>query len=49
MSFEPDNIEHEVSIEELLRQIIIKLDIIIMHNEQITDEKFKQEDLDNDN
>lgn len=48
MSFEPDNVDHEVSIEYLLKEIIIRLDILIRHNEEITDEAFKEEDIIND-
>lgn len=48
MSWEADNPEHEVSLEELLKQIIMRLDILIRHHEEITDERFKQEDVDND-
>ena len=45
MSFEADNIEHEVSIEDLLQQIILRLDILIRHNEELNDQIFTEEDL----
>ena len=46
MSFEPDNIESELTIKELLQLILDELRLIKMHNEQITDQIFKSEDID---
>ena len=48
MSFEPDNIEHEVSLEDLLRAVILRLDILIKHNEHLTNEVITEEDLEDD-
>ena len=45
MSFEPDKSEHEKTIEQLLRDIVLRLDILIRHNEIITDEAIKEEDI----
>ena len=45
MSFEPDNIENELTIKELLQLILDELRLIKMHNEQITDQIFKFEDI----
>ena len=45
MSFEPDNIESELTIKELLKLILDELRLIKMHNEQITDQIFKPEDI----
>ena len=46
MSFEPDNIENELTIKELLQLILDELRLIKMHHEQITDQIFKSEDID---
>ena len=46
MSFEPDNIESELTIKELLQLVLDELRLIKMHNEQITDQVFKSEDID---
>ena len=46
MSFEPDNIESELTVKELLQLILDELRLIKMHNEQITDQIFKSEDID---
>ena len=46
MSFEPDNIENELTIKELLQLVLDELRLIKMHNEQITDQIFKSEDID---
>ena len=46
MSFEPDKTEHEKEVEELLNQIIACLNVLIRHNEEITDEIFNEEDID---
>lgn len=45
MSIEADSVEHEVSLEDLLQQIIVRLDILIRHNEHLNDEIFTEEDL----
>lgn len=46
MSFDPDSVEHEMSVIDLLKQIVNRLDILIRHNENITDEIFTEEDVD---
>lgn len=43
-----ENVEHEVSVEDLLRQIISRLDLLLRYNEEITGEKFREEDTIND-
>lgn len=45
MSVQAEPIEHERSVEELLLEIIEKLQIIIRHNEELTDQEFTEEDL----
>jgi hypothetical protein len=45
MSIEADPVEHEVSMQDLLREIVMRLDILIRHSEENTDEKFTQEDI----
>ena len=45
MSNNLDSVEHELSVEELLREIIDRLDILILHNESITDEIYTEEDI----
>ena len=46
MSIEADNPEHEQSVEELLREVILRMDLMLRHFEEITDEKFTEEDID---
>jgi len=46
MSIKADNVEHEVSTEDLLKTIIEKLEILIRHNECLNDEIYTEEDLD---
>jgi hypothetical protein len=48
MSFEPDNIDHDLSVEDLLLAILNELRIIKTHQEQITGEIIKQEDVNED-
>jgi len=47
MSVDGDNKKHESTIEDLLRAIIVKLDILILHNEEISDQIFTEEDIEN--
>jgi hypothetical protein len=49
MSLDGDNTKHEVSTEDLLNQIITKLDIMIRHFEELDDQIFTDEDLNNPN
>ena len=44
MSFKPDNIEQDLTVKELLELILIELKVINLHQEVITDQKFKSED-----
>jgi len=46
MSFEPDNVEHELTVKELLERILEKLSILCLHHEEITGEKITNEDVD---
>ena len=45
MSIEAENIEQDLTVKELLQEIINRLDILILHNEVITDEEFTEEDI----
>ena len=42
-----ESAEHEASVEELLMNIIDRLDVLILHNEIITDDRITEEDLGN--
>lgn len=44
MSFKPDDIEHDLTVKELLQLILEELRVIRLHNEVITDQVFKNED-----
>ena len=48
MSFEPDAVNHELTTEELLLRILNELSIMRMHQEIITGQKIKVEDIDED-
>ena len=48
MSFEPDNKEHELTQKELLAMVLGQLNIIRMHNEIITGQIIKVEDINNE-
>ena len=45
MSVDAEPIEHQYSVEELLERIVLRLDILIRHNEEITDEQITDEDI----
>ena len=49
MSFEPDKSEHEKTIEQLLRDIVLRLEILIKHNELINEEIITEEDIEDGN
>ena len=44
MSFEPDNVEHELTTKELLQLVLTELRMIKLHQEIITDQVFKPRD-----
>lgn len=45
MSFDADSKENEITVNDLLRKIITRLDVLIRHNEEINDEIYKEEDI----
>jgi len=45
MSFEPDNVEHDLTVKELLEEILISLRILILHQQCASDEIYKEEDI----
>lgn len=45
MSVQAEPIKHENKLENLIKEMILKLDILIKHNEQLTDEKFTEKDI----
>lgn len=49
MSFKPDNIEHELTTEELLYLIFQELKMMRLHLEIVTDEKISAEDVKSEN
>ena len=48
MSFEADNKEHELTQKEILSRILDQLNIIRTHNEMITGQVIKVEDINED-
>ena len=40
-------VEHELSVKELLETIVDKLNILILHQENATDEHYDSEDISN--
>ena len=48
MSFEPDDLEHETTVKDLLQQILIELRIINKYNELGFDETIDEESVHED-
>lgn len=45
MSFKADNVEHELTVKELLELLLEETRIIRMHYEILTNEKIKPEEI----
>ena len=45
MSYEPDNVEQELTVKELLEEILVSLKILILHEQKTTNEIYKEEDV----
>jgi len=47
MSFKLDDVEPDIDVKELLSAILLKLEILILHHEDINGEKYTDEDITN--